>query len=355
MNPKNYFITGGCGFIGSNFIRYLLNKNDVNHIVNLDKLTYAGNESNLKEIKSDERYHFIHGDICNSIMVKNLLQKYTPNFIVHFAAESHVDRSIDGPKDFINTNIIGTFNLLQMALNYYEQLEQKDKNEFRFHHISTDEVFGSLDDTGSFTETTPYDPSSPYSASKASSDHLVRAWNRTFGLPTLITNCSNNYGPYQFPEKLIPLMIINSLNEKPLPVYGKGDNIRDWLYVKDHCDGIYTVLNNGYVGDTYNIGGMNEIKNIEIVKTICTLLDEMHPRKGGRKYFELVTFVADRPGHDFRYSIDASKIENELNWVPNNSFETGIRKTIQWYLEYKSWWKDIHAKNYKQERLGVIK
>ena len=350
MNPKVFFITGGSGFIGSNFVRYLLEKKDVKLVINLDKLTYAGNTSNLKEFDSDSRYVFIKGDIIDSKIVRGIFQNHNPDCLVHFAAETHVDRSIDGPSEFVNTNIFGTFTLLQESLRYHKSLSKNSEMGFRFHHISTDEVFGSLGKTGSFSETTPYDPSSPYSAAKASSDHLARAWHRTFGLPVLITNCSNNYGPYQFPEKLIPLMVINSLNEKPLPVYGKGENIRDWLYVEDHCDAVLTVLKNGIIGETYNIGGRNEIPNLTIVQTICDILDEIKPRLTGNPYSELITFVQDRPGHDYRYSIDASKIEKELNWVPNESFETGISKTIQWYLEHQDWWEKI----YEQERLGVL-
>ena len=354
MNPKIFFITGGCGFIGSNFIRYLIDKINAKMVINLDKLTYAGNKSNLSEFESYDRYKFIEDDIFNSNKVRKIFHKYQPDYLIHFAAESHVDRSIDGPKEFINTNILGTYTLLQESLNYYSALEESSKEKFCFHHISTDEVFGSLGEIGSFTETTPYDPSSPYSASKASSDHLVRAWNRTFGLPALITNCSNNYGPYQFPEKLIPLTIINCLYEKQLPVYGKGENIRDWLYVEDHCEAIYTVLSNGKIGGTYNVGGKCEIKNIEIVNTICEILDKLQPRTENRSYKELITFVKDRPGHDYRYSINATKIENELNWTPNESFKTGIQKTIQWYLDNQNWWKEILDKKYKQERLGLL-
>ncbi len=354
MNPKVFFITGGCGFIGSNFIRYLLEKTDIKRIINLDKLTYAGNTSNLREFDIDSRYVFIKGDIVDNKVIRRIFQTHNPDCLIHFAAESHVDRSIDGPAEFINTNIVGTFSLLQESLRYYKSLSNKTEMEFRFHHISTDEVFGSLGETGLFSETTPYDPSSPYSASKASSDHLVRAWHRTFGLPVLITNCSNNYGPYQFPEKLIPLMIINSLKEKPLPVYGKGENIRDWLYAGDHCDALLTVLKNGIAGETYNIGGRNEIPNLTIVHTICDILDEIKPRTPAKSYRELITFVPDRPGHDFRYSIDATKIEKELNWKPNESFETGIRKTIQWYLDHEDWWEEILDNKYKQERLGML-
>ena len=354
MNPEVFFITGGCGFIGSNFIRYLLDNPDVKRVINLDKLTYAGNTSNLMEFDSDSRYVFIKGDIIDSKLVRSLFQNHNPDCLVHFAAESHVDRSIDGPVEFINTNIIGTFTLLEESLRYHKSLINNSEAGFLFHHISTDEVYGSLGKTGLFTETTPYDPSSPYSAAKASSDHLVRAWHRTFGLPVLITNCSNNYGPYQFPEKLIPLMIINCLNVKPLPVYGKGDNIRDWLYVEDHCGAIMTVLKDGIPGETYNIGGRTEMSNLKIVEYICDSLNEMYPSQSGKSYSELITFVTDRPGHDFRYSIDASKIEKELNWMPNESFETGIRKTIEWYLEHQDWWRNIQKKIYEQERLGVL-
>ena len=354
MNPEVFFITGGCGFIGSNFIKYILENTDVKRVVNLDKLTYAGNTSNLTEFDSDSRYVFIKGDIIDSKLVRSIFQNHNPDCLVHFAAESHVDRSIDGPAEFINTNIIGTFTLLEESLRYHKSLSNNSEAGFRFHHISTDEVFGSLGKTGSFTEATPYDPSSPYSAAKASSDHLVRAWHRTFGLPVLITNCSNNYGPYQFPEKLIPLMIINCLNEKPLPVYGKGDNIRDWLYVEDHCNAIVSVLKDGILGETYNIGGRTEMSNLKIVETICDSLNEIYPSPSGKSYRELITFVTDRPGHDYRYSIDASKIEKELNWMPNESFKTGIYKTIQWYLDHQDWWQEIQAKNYEQERLGTL-
>ena len=354
MNPEVFFITGGCGFIGSNFIQYILENTDVKRVVNLDKLTYAGNTSNLKEFDSDNRYVFIKGDIIDSKLVRSIFQNHNPDCLVHFAAESHVDRSIDGPAEFINTNIIGTFTLLEESLRYHKSLSNNSEEGFRFHHISTDEVFGSLGKTGSFTEATPYDPSSPYSAAKASSDHLVRAWHRTFGLPVLITNCSNNYGPYQFPEKLIPLMIINCLNEKPLPVYGKGDNIRDWLYVEDHCNAIMSVLKEGILGETYNIGGRTEMSNLKIVETICDSLNEIYPSPSGKSYRELITFVTDRPGHDYRYSIDASKIEKELNWMPNESFKTGISKTIQWYLDHQDWSQEIQTKIYEQERLGTL-
>jgi len=334
---KKCLVTGGCGFIGSNYIRYVLEKEDHLHIVNLDKLTYAGNRHNLDGIP--ETFHtFVEGDICDPELVKTLFNEHQFDTIVHFAAESHVDRSIEGPAEFIQTNVFGTLNLLEQSrLNF----QHSNNDNFRFLHISTDEVYGSLGDHGKFLETTPYDPSSPYSASKAGSDHLVRSWNRTFGLPTLITNCSNNYGSYQFPEKLIPLMIINCLHGKPLPVYGQGENVRDWLYVRDHCEAIHTVLISGTVGETYNIGGNNEIRNIDVVTTICDLLNEISPSENGSSYADLITYVKDRPGHDFRYAIDAGKIQNNLGWSPKESFETGIRKTIHWYLDNQDWWRAI--------------
>jgi len=346
---KSILVTGGCGFIGSNFIRNIVEKHKSIQIINLDKLTYAGNINNLNELEKSQ-YVFIQGDICDSDLLKSLFRKYNFDSVVHFAAESHVDRSIDDPSEFIQTNVVGTLNLLEHSRKFYS----KSKNEnFKFLHVSTDEVYGSLRSEGKFLETTPYDPSSPYSASKAGSDHLVRAWNRTYDLPTLVTNCSNNYGPYQFPEKLIPLMIINSLNNLKLPVYGRGENVRDWLYVTDHCDAIWCVLNDGTIGQTYNIGGNNEIKNLNVVRTICDVLDELLP-KDNESYSELITFVKDRPGHDFRYAIDATKINNELGWTPKESFESGIRKTIEWYLNNEIWWKSIQDNTYRQERLGVV-
>lgn len=350
---RTFFITGGCGFIGTNFIHFLLNKNKSNKVINLDKLTYAGNLNNLADVEDDDRYSFIHGDICDQKTVQEIFNNFKPNVVVNFAAESHVDRSIERPAEFIQTNIVGTSVLLQEALNYYKTLESDSRSSFRFHHVSTDEVFGSLGESGLFTEETPYDPSSPYSASKASSDHLVRAWHRTFGLPVIVSNCSNNYGPFQFPEKLIPLMILNCLANKPLPVYGSGENVRDWLFVTDHCDAIYTIIKQGNIGETYNVGGHNEIQNIEIVKTICTILDEISTLNNRKSFKELIQFVTDRPGHDFRYAIDSSKLKNELNWVPKETFETGIRKTVNWYLENQEWWKGIQQNNYRQERLGV--
>ncbi|HIB04839.1 MAG TPA: dTDP-glucose 4,6-dehydratase [Candidatus Marinimicrobia bacterium] len=347
---KTILVTGGCGFIGSNFIYHLVEKDKPIHIVNLDKLTYAGNTQNLNDIP-DTVHTLVEGDICDPNLVESLFNTHRFDSVVHFAAESHVDRSIDGPAEFIQTNVVGTLNLLEKSRAYCNSTDNKD---FRFLHVSTDEVYGSLGDNGKFLETTPYDPSSPYSASKAGSDHLVRAWHRTFGLPVLITNCSNNYGPHQFPEKLIPLMIINCLHGKPLPVYGKGENVRDWLFVRDHCEAILTVLRKGKVGETYNIGGNNEIKNIDVIQIVCAVLDEILPRDNGLVYSELIHYVTDRPGHDFRYAIDATKIEKELGWSPMESFETGVRKTIQWYLDNRTWWKSIQDNTYRQERLGVI-
>ncbi|MBT3607854.1 MAG: dTDP-glucose 4,6-dehydratase [Candidatus Marinimicrobia bacterium] len=347
---KKCLVTGGCGFIGSNYIRTVLDREEDLHVVNLDKLTYAGNIQNLNGISSNN-LTIVKGDICDVDLVNSLFEKHHFDTVVHFAAESHVDRSIEGPAEFIQTNVVGTLNLLEQSRIF---INKTNNDNFRFLHVSTDEVYGSLGDDGKFLETTPYDPSSPYSASKAGSDHLVRAWNRTFGLPTLITNCSNNYGSYQFPEKLVPLMIINCLQGNPLPVYGKGENVRDWLFVGDHCDAIHTVLAKGEIGETYNIGGNNEIKNIDVVTIICSFLDEISPRKNGSSYSDLITFVKDRPGHDFRYAIDAGKIQNDLGWSPNESFETGIRKTIHWYLDNQNWWKAIQDNNYRQERLGVI-
>ena len=350
---KKYLITGGCGFIGSNFIHFLLENQLSSQIVNLDKMTYAGNKDNLSTIDHDN-YHFIKGDICNQSTVRNILEKYNPDVLVHFAAESHVDRSIDGPVEFVNTNIVGTMNLLNESNQWLKKLSCEKKDSFRFLHISTDEVYGSLGVEGKFLESTPYDPSSPYSASKAGSDHLVRSWFRTFDFPAIITNCSNNYGPYQFPEKLIPLMIINSLKGKDLPIYGNGMNIRDWLYVHDHCRAIQMVIEKGQLGETYNIGGNNEITNIQIVKHICSILDKETPLRSGKSFSERIVFVDDRPGHDYRYAIDSSKIKENLGWEPLETFETGIEKTISWYIDNKTWWGKIHENIYKQERLGLI-
>ena len=345
-------VCGGAGFIGSAFIRNYLNNNPDSKIINLDVLTIGSNLENLKDIENNPNYKFIKDDIRNESVIDGLVKD--ADVVVNFAAESHVDRSIDGPSDFIRTNISGTYTLLQKSLCYYQSLTKEDQKSFRFHHVSTDEVFGSLNEDDFFTEETPYDPSSPYSASKAASDHLVRAWHRTYGLPIIISNCSNNYGPFQFPEKLIPLMVLNCLQEKPLPVYGTGENIRDWLFVDDHCDAIHKIIEKGEIGETYNVGGNNEIKNINIVKTICNLLDNIRPSENLKSYQELITFVKDRPGHDFRYAIDSSKLQNKLGWSPKETFETGIRKTIEWYLENITWWQDIQNNTYQQERLGVL-
>jgi len=341
-------VTGGAGFIGSNFILDWLKLND-EVIVNLDKLTYAGNLGNLLTLKGDTRHIFKQGDICDFDLVEQLLTTYQPRAIINFAAESHVDRSIHGPEDFIHTNIIGTFRLLEASRNFWNRLSGKEKENFRFLHISTDEVYGSLaNDTPPFSESNPYEPNSPYSASKASSDHLVRAWYHTYGLPVLTTNCSNNYGPYHFPEKFIPLLIVNALAGRPLPIYGDGMQIRDWLYVKDHCNAIRRVLDGGCPGETYNIGGWNEKTNIEIVQTVCTLLDELSPKPDGYSYKGQITFVTDRPGHDRRYAIDARKIESHLNWKPAETFETGIRKTVQWYLDNSEWLVNVQTGQYKE-------
>lgn len=343
---NSILVTGGAGFIGSNFILQRM-RDEASSIVNLDKLTYAGNLHNLEAIASDVGYEFVHGDIGDRGLVRQLLQKHQPSAIVHFAAESHVDRSIIGPDDFIRTNVDGTFGLLEETRAHWTGIKDEKKAAFRFLHVSTDEVFGSLgpQDTP-FSETTPYAPNSPYAASKAASDHLVRAYHHTYGLPTLTTNCSNNYGPFQFPEKLIPLMILNARDGKPLPVYGDGQNLRDWLYVQDHCSAIATVLWFGRPGETYNIGGWNEKPNLEIVQTICDLVDEIVPRRQGSRR-ELITFVKDRPGHDRRYAMDARKIERELGWKPKETFESGIRKTVRWYLENEAWVRDVTS-GYRQ-------
>ena len=348
----NILVTGGAGFIGSNFIRIALNLGSDIHIVNLDKLTYAGNLDSLRDIEEDSRYRFVQGDICDSKFVGQLFTQYQPDIIVHFAAESHVDRSIDDPSDFIKTNINGTFTLLEVARKYYSTIDDAKKEKFRFLHVSTDEVYGSLGETGYFTEETPYAPSSPYSASKAASDHLVMAYHHTYGLPILMTNCSNNYGPFQFPEKLIPLMILNALEGKSLPVYGTGNNVRDWLYVDDHCHAIWAVLTKGIAGEKYNIGGHNEKTNMNIVATLCDILDAKRPRTDGKLYKEQIVFVKDRPGHDMRYAIDATKIARELGWSPSKTFETGIVKTIEWYLDNSEWCKRVTDGSYALERLG---
>ena len=333
----NILVTGGAGFIGSAVIRHIM-QNTNNHILNIDKLTYAGNLESLKEIDQHSNYEFKQIDICDTEQITAAIDAFRPDAIMHLAAESHVDRSIDGPAAFIQTNIVGTYTLLEAARKYWMGLDAEAQQNFRFHHISTDEVYGDLEGTTSlFTETTSYAPSSPYSASKASSDHLVRAWHRTYGLPIIVTNCSNNYGPYHFPEKLIPLVILNALDAKPLPVYGNGQQIRDWLFVEDHARALYKVVTEGVVGETYNIGGHNEKQNIEVVKTICKILDELKPQANGQTYESLITFVKDRPGHDLRYAIDATKIQNELGWTPTETFDTGIRKTVEWYLNNSEW------------------
>ena len=370
INNKSFLVTGGAGFIGSNLVHYLTSLG--HKAVVIDKLTYAGNTASLQGINEDNVI-FAEGDICDTAFVADLLQKTKPYGIFHLAAESHVDRSIDGPAEFINTNINGTFSMLTAARKYYESLPESsataspslrnsftqdfspalNKGSFRFLHISTDEVYGSLGDTGYFTEETPYAPNSPYSASKASSDHLVRAWHHTYGFPVLTTNCSNNYGPRQFPEKLIPLVIHNAFAGKELPIYGDGKNVRDWLYVMDHCAALYTVITKGKLGETYNIGGNCEKQNIDIVRTICSILDEVRPKSDGAKYEKQITFVKDRPGHDRRYAIDASKIRKELAWEPKETFDTGIRITIQWYLENQKWTEDIISGNYQCQRLGL--
>jgi dTDP-glucose 4,6-dehydratase len=345
-------VTGGAGFIGSAVIRHII-KNTEHHVLNIDKLTYAGNLESLISISDNPRYQFSETDICDHAAVEQLFSDFQPDIVMHLAAESHVDRSIDGPAAFITTNIVGTYTLLEVARKYWQNLDEGKKSKFKFHHISTDEVYGDLEGTTDlFTENTAYLPSSPYSASKASSDHLVRAWHRTYGFPVVVTNCSNNYGPYHFPEKLIPLVILNALDGKPLPVYGNGQQIRDWLFVEDHAHALYRVATEGIVGETYNIGGYNEKQNIEVIKTICQILDELEPQLNGQSYEKLMTFVKDRPGHDLRYAIDASKIERELGWKPQESFETGIRKTVQWYLDNLEWCRRVQDGSYQRERLG---
>lgn len=364
MLQKTFLITGGAGFIGSAVVRELIRNTD-HKVVNIDKLTYAGNLESLASVEHDPRYSFIRADISDAAAMQRAFSEHQPDIVMHLAAESHVDRSIDGPAEFIQTNVVGTCVLLEAAREYWKGLKQSlpEKAEgFRFHHISTDEVYGDLPHPNGFvgtslplfTETTAYAPSSPYSASKASSDHMVRAWQRTYGLPTLVTNCSNNYGPYHFPEKLIPLMILNALAGKPLPVYGDGRQIRDWLYVEDHARALVLVAQQGRVGDTYNIGGHNEKQNIEVVRTLCDILQELCPPGAALlTYHDLITYVADRPGHDLRYAIDAGKIERELGWRPRESFETGLRKTVQWYLDNREWWQRVQNGSYQGERLGV--
>lgn len=352
---RRILVTGGAGFIGSAVVRHIIEQT-ADSVVVVDKLTYAGNMDSLQSVLESRRFAFEKVDICDSAELDRVFSQYRPDSVMHLAAESHVDRSIDGPAGFIHTNIIGTYTLLESARRYWHTLTTTQKAAFRFHHISTDEVYGDLDDTQAlFTETTPYQPSSPYSASKAASDHLVRAWQRTYGLPTLVTNCSNNYGPYHFPEKLIPLIILNGLEGKPLPVYGNGTQVRDWLYVEDHARALYQVITQGKVGENYNIGGHNERKNIDVVQAICQLLEELAPEKpaGVAYYRDLITLVTDRPGHDQRYAIDASKIERELGWRPQETFESGIRKTVIWYLANQDWWRRIQENAYKGERLGL--
>jgi dTDP-glucose 4,6-dehydratase len=349
---KVFFVTGGAGFIGGNFILNLMKTNGVK-VINYDKLTYAGNLDTLASLEKNPYYKFEHGDICNREKLKNLFLRYKIDAVIHFAAESHVDRSIESPGDFIQTNMVGTYELLESTRWYWRGLHKKQQNSFRFLHISTDEVYGSLHETDLFTEETPYAPNSPYAASKASSDHLVRAYHKTFNLPVLTTNCSNNYGPYQFPEKLLPLMITKALSGNSLPIYGDGQQIRDWLYVEDHCKAILKVLNKGTIGQVYNIGGHNEKTNLDVVLTLCNILDELVPDSPHRPHKDLISFVEDRPGHDRRYAIDAGKIQSQLGWVPQESFETGLRKTVHWYLENKVWTERVLSGAYRGERLGL--
>jgi dTDP-glucose 4,6-dehydratase len=344
-------VTGGAGFIGSNLVRRLVRNQHI--VLNLDKLTYAGNLESLSDVSNHPNYRFSRSDITDSEAVKKVIDEFQPEWIMHLAAESHVDRSIEGPRVFLETNVIGTLNLLQASLAYWKSLSGDKLANFRFLHVSTDEVYGSLGADGLFTEQTPYDPHSPYSASKASSDHLARAWYHTYGLPTIITNCSNNYGPYQFPEKLIPLMILRALRGESLPVYGDGSNVRDWLYVEDHCEALAQAIEHGKPGETYNIGGNNEMKNLDLVKQLCAILDQLRPRSDGKSYHEQITFVTDRPGHDFRYAIDASKIRKELGWVPKQNASTGFRATVEWYLNNGNWCDNILTGKYNLSRQGV--
>jgi len=345
-------VTGGAGFIGSNLVRLLLNEPS-HEVVNVDALTYAGNAHSLVDCQSHPRHRFVQADITDAALLRHLFADFAPDWVMHLAAESHVDRSIDGPGAFIQTNVVGTFTLLQAARDHFDSLTGPARERFRFLHVSTDEVYGSLGPTGRFTEHTPYDPHSPYSASKAASDHLARAWADTYRLPVLVTNCSNNYGPYQFPEKLIPVVILKALRDDPIPVYGKGENIRDWLYVGDHCEALHTVIASGRPGQTYNIGGDNERQNIDLVRLLCSLLDELHPRADHRAYAGQITFVTDRPGHDLRYAIDATKIKTELGWTPRQDHSSGFRQTVAWYLANESWWRPILDGSYRLERLGT--
>ena len=353
MEPKRVLVTGGAGFIGSAVARRLI-RSTPHRVLVYDKLTYAGNLASLASVADDPRFSFVRGDIGDGPQVNATLADFRPDWILNLAAESHVDRSIDGPSDFIQTNIVGTYTILQSALGYWRSLPKAEAEAFRFHHISTDEVYGSLGAEGLFREDTPYQPNSPYSASKAASDHLVRAWHHTYKLPTITTNCSNNYGPYHFPEKLIPLTILNALEGKPLPVYGRGENIRDWLYVEDHAEALLTAVERGTPGETYNVGGANERRNLEVVETICDLLDELRPHTTVKSRRELIAFVTDRPGHDLRYAIDSTKLQKELGWRPRDTFETGLRKTVLWYLDNERWWRDVRDGRYRGERLGVL-
>ncbi len=347
-------VTGGAGFIGSCVIRWLINDSD-HVVINIDKLTYAGNLESLSTVSDNHRYHFEKIDICDRGNVDRVFREYRPDAVMHLAAESHVDRSIDGPAEFMQTNIFGTYTLLEAAREYWSRLGSAAKARFRFHHVSTDEVYGSLGESGYFTEQSLYKPNSPYAASKASSDHLVRSWYYTYGVPTLITNCSNNYGPYQFPEKLIPLVILNAIEGNSLPIYGKGDNVRDWLYVEDHARALILVLEKGQVGESYNIGGHNERNNLDVVNTLCSLLDELLPDAAFRPHASLIEFVKDRPGHDKRYAIDSSKMQTELDWKPQETFETGLRRTVQWYLQNRRWCQRVQDGSYRRERLGLMK
>ena len=347
-------VTGGAGFIGSAVCREIITHTD-HSVVNVDKLTYAANLASLDPVANDPRYRFVKLDICDRLGLDAVFRAEQPDAVLHLAAESHVDRSISGPAEFIHTNIVGTYTLLEAARGYWDGLSSSERDSFRFLHVSTDEVFGALGEDGLFTETTPYNPTSPYSASKASSDHLVRAWMHTYGFPSIISNCSNNYGPYHFPEKLIPLVITNAIDEKPLPVYGKGANVRDWLYVDDHARALLTILVKGRVGESYNVGGRNERTNLQVVEEICAHLDKLQPRATGGRYGDLITYVEDRPGHDFRYAIDATKIETDLNWRAQETFETGLEKTVRWYLAREDWWRPLRQKKYDGERLGVLK